>query len=159
MNPKIIISRPRLKNILCDLREKGKKIVFTNGCFDLLHAGHVKYLEKAKKSGDILLVAVNTDGSVRRLKGRNRPIMPQGDRAEILAALGCVDYVTFFNEITPADIIKYLRPDILVKGADYKIKEIAGNDIVEGYGGRVRTISLLKGRSTSSIIIKIRDEK
>lgn len=152
MNPKIV-SKTRLKKILQE--SKNKKIVFTNGCFDLIHLGHIRYLQKAKALGDILIVAINTDSSVRKLKGKGRPIIPQNDRAEILAALECVDYVTYFNELTPARIIRYLRPNILVKGADYKLEEIVGKDIVTSFGGIVKTISLVKGRSTSDIIRKI----
>lgn len=151
MNPKIV-TKTRLKNILDRLRKNNKKAVFTNGCFDLIHIGHVRYLKRAKKLGDILVVAINTDYSARKLKGKGRPIITQRDRAEILAALEFVDYVTFFNEITPAKIIRYLKPDILVKGADYRLKEIVGSDIVK----IVKTIPLVKGKSTSSIIKKIR---
>lgn len=151
MNPKIV-TKTRLKNILQKYRNK-KKVVFTNGCFDLLHIGHVKYLQEAKRLGDILVVALNTDNSVRRLKGGIRPIMPQKDRQEILASLECVDYVVLFNELTPAKIIRFLKPDILVKGADYRIDEIVGKDLVR----TVKTIPLVKGRSTSDIIKKIRD--
>lgn len=149
MNPKIV-SRARLKSILKKIGGK-KKIVFTNGCFDLLHIGHIKYLQKAKRFGDVLVVAVNTDNSVRRLKGRGRPIMPQRDRTEILAALGCVDYVVLFNELTPARVIRDIKPDILVKGADYKLDEIVGRQFVK----EVRTVPLVRGRSTSDIICKI----
>lgn len=154
MNPKIV-TKTRLRNILQNLRKNNKKIVFTNGCFDLIHVGHVKYLQKAKKSGDILIIAVNSDRSVRKLKGKGRPIMSQKDRLEILASLECVDYVILFDELTPARIIRYIKPDILIKGADYKINDIVGRNIVE----KVKTVQLVKGRSTTSIIRKIRDEK
>lgn len=153
MNPKIV-TKTRLKNIIKELRKKNKKIVFTNGCFDLIHAGHVKYLQKAKKSGDILIVALNSDNSVRKLKGKGRPIVPEKDRAEILAALECADYVVLFNELTPARIIRYIKPDILVKGADYKLNEIVGRDMAK----RVKTIQLVKNKSTSNIIKKIKNE-
>lgn len=149
MSPKIV-TQTRLKNILQELRKKRQRIVFTNGCFDILHLGHVRYLQKAKELGDKLIVAVNSDSSVREIKGRYRPIMPQGDRLEILAGLECIDYVILFNETTPARIIKYIRPDILVKGSDYRINEIVGRDAVK----IVKTISLVKNRSTSSIINK-----
>lgn len=158
MNSKIVISQPRLKNILKKLKRKGNKIVFTNGCFDILHAGHVDYLEKAKRFGKILIVALNTDSSVRKLKGKSRPIVSEKDRAKVISALECVDYVTFFNDSTPAKIIKYFKPDILVKGADYKKKEIVGSGTVQSYGGKVKTIRLVKGKSTSSIIQKIKNE-
>lgn len=141
----------QLQNILQKLKRHGKKIVFTNGCFDLLHIGHIKYLQKAKKLGHILVVALNTDNSVRKIKGEGRPLMPEQDRAGILAALRCVDYVVLFNETTPAGIIKFLKPDILVKGSDYQINEIVGRDAVK----MVKTIPLVKGKSTSSIIKKI----
>lgn len=145
MNKKIV-TKARLKGILRTLRTK--KTVFTNGCFDLLHAGHVRYLQKAKKLGDILIVAVNSDSSVRQIKGAGRPIIPERDRLEILAGLECVDYLILFNELTPKRIIEYIKPDILVKGADYKINEIAGRDSVK----IVKTIPLVKNRSTSGII-------
>lgn len=144
MNPKIV-TRSYLKKI------KDKKTVFTNGCFDILHLGHVRYLQKAKKFGDILIVAVNSDSSVRRLKGKGRPIMSSKERTEILAALECVDYVVVFNELTPAKIIRYLKPNVLVKGADYRIEEIVGRHLVK----EVKTIPLVRGRSTSDIICKI----
>lgn len=150
MNPKIV-TKTRLKKILQKYRNK-KKVVFTNGCFDLLHIGHVKYLQEAKRLGDILVVALNTDNSVRQIKGGIRPIMPQKDRQEILASLECVDYVVLFNELTPAKIIRFLKPDILVKGADYKIDDIVGKDLVRV----VKTIPLVKGKSTSNIIRWIR---
>lgn len=156
MNPKIV-TKTRLKNILRILRKNHKKIVFTNGCFDLLHVGHVKYLQKAKKYGDILIVAVNSDSSVRRIKERGRPIMPQNDRQEILAALECVDYVVLFNELVPAKIINFIKPDLLIKGADYTLNNIVGRDTVQGYNGMVRTIPLVKGKSTSKIIKKIKN--
>lgn len=154
MNPKIL-TKTRLKNLLRKLKKKNKRIVFTNGCFDLIHIGHVKYLQKAKSFGDILIVAVNSDGSVRKIKGKGRPIMPQNDRMEILTAFGCVDYVILFNELTPARIIRYIKPDILVKGADYKLNEIVGRGIVK----TVKTVQLIKGKSTSNITKKIRNER
>jgi D-beta-D-heptose 7-phosphate kinase/D-beta-D-heptose 1-phosphate adenosyltransferase len=155
MNSKIIKQRD-LKAIVKRHKKAGKKIVFTNGCFDVIHAGHVDYLEKAKKYGDILIVALNTDSSVKKIKGKTRPIVSENDRAKVVAGLGCVDYVTFFNETTPFEIIKNLIPDILIKGADYKSHEIVGNDIVRNYGGKVIRIKLLKGRSTTEIIKKIK---
>lgn len=148
MNPKIV-TKSYLKKIRN--KNKDKKIVFTNGCFDILHLGHVRYLQKAKGFGDILVVGVNSDSSVRRLKGKGRPIMPQKDRMEILASLGCVDYVVLFNELTPAKLIRSIEPDVLVKGADYKLDEIVGREFVK----EVRTVPLVKGRSTSKIICKI----
>jgi D-beta-D-heptose 7-phosphate kinase/D-beta-D-heptose 1-phosphate adenosyltransferase len=157
MNSKIIVSS-NLKRIIQKLKKTGKKVVFTNGCFDILHVGHVNYLQKAKKLGDVLIVALNTDSSIRKLKGKNRPIVSEKDRAKVIAALECVNYVTFFNELTPFKIISNLRPDILIKGADYKNKEIVGSDIVLSYGGKVKTVPLVKGKSTTILIEKIKDE-
>lgn len=144
-----------LKKIVLRLKNKGKKIVFTNGCFDLLHYGHVKYLEDAKRQGDILVVAVNSDASVRKIKGRKRPIVNEKDRLRLIAALESVDYVALFKEETPVGAIKLLKPDILVKGADWDKDNIAGKDCVLSLGGRVSTIKLVKGRSTTSLIRKI----
>ncbi|GAI40661.1 unnamed protein product [marine sediment metagenome] len=144
-----------LKKISKKLRKSAKKIVFTNGCFDLLHLGHIYYLEKAKKKGDILVVALNSDSSVRRIKGEKRPILPETDRAQIIAALEFVDYVVIFNEATPLRLIKTLKPDVLIKGRDWKINQIVGRDVVRSLGGRVATIPFVKGRSTKLIIKKI----
>ncbi len=144
-----------LKKLVQQLRKKGKKIVFTNGCFDILHAGHLYCLEKAKKSGDVLIVALNSDGSIRKLKGSGRPIIPEKDRAYLIAGLACVDYCTIFDELTPARVIKEIKPDVLVKGADYKKDEVVGQDIIKSEGGRIITVPLVAGRSTSSIIRKI----
>ncbi len=147
-----IIERKKLAGILARLRKQGQKIVFTNGCFDLLHVGHVRYLNKAKQQGDVLVVALNTDDSVRKLKGRLRPLVPQRERAEILGGLTAVDYVTFFGEETPADIIAELKPQVLAKGADYKVKDIVGNAFMKKTGGRVARIPLAQGQSTTSLI-------
>lgn len=147
-----IIERKKLAGILAGLRKKGQKIVFTNGCFDLLHVGHVRYLNKAKQQGDVLVVALNTNASVRRLKGPNRPLVPQWERAEIIGGLAAVNYVTFFGEETPAEIIAELKPNVLVKGADYKVKDIVGNTFMKKAGGRVVRIPLAKGQSTTSLI-------
>lgn len=144
-----------LARLLQSHRRRGKKIVFANGCFDLLHLGHVRLLEKAKSLGDLLVVGLNTDRSVRRLKGKSRPILPQRDRAGILAALEAVDYVTFFSEDTPARLIARLKPDILVKGGDYSPKNIVGTDTVKKNGGRVIVVPLVEGRGTSRIVRKI----
>ncbi len=153
-NPKLK-SRPVLAAISAKLRKSGKKIVFTNGCFDILHAGHVRYLRQAKALGDILIVALNTDASVRRLKGPDRPVCGQEDRAEVLAALESVDYVTFFGEATPLEAIRATRPHFLVKGGDWKRQTIVGWDFVESYGGKVKSLTLVKGRSTTNLIKKI----
>jgi len=144
-----------LKPLIKRLKEKGGKIVFTNGCFDLLHYGHVKYLEEAKAKGDYLVVAVNSDSSLRKIKGKERPINSQADRLRLIGALACVDFVILFPEINPLKLIKALKPDILIKGADWKKADIVGGEFVRGYGGKVITIRLVKGRSTTGIIRKI----
>ena len=154
MNHKIK-TRTQLKYVLQNLKRKKKKIVFTNGCFDLIHVGHVKYLKAAKKTGDCLVVAINSDASVRKLKGVNRPIIRLKERMEILSAFYFVDYVVSFGEKTPANIIKELKPDVLVKGSDYRIDQIVGNDIVKKYGGIIKTVPLVKGKSTSALIKKL----
>jgi len=136
-------------------QRRGRRVVFTNGCFDLLHVGHVRYLEQARRLGDLLVVAVNTDRSVRRIKGPHRPIVPQAQRAEVVSALGCVDYVVLFSTPTPQPLIATVRPDILVKGADWSVNQIAGKTEVEASGGKVRTIPLTKGSSTTRLIEKI----
>ncbi len=133
----------------------GRKVVFTNGCFDIMHAGHVRYLEKAKRLGDILVVGLNSDRSVRKIKGRGRPVVSERDRAAVLAALKVVDYVVLFDEPTPIRLIEVVRPDVLVKGADWKQGQIVGEELVRSYGGRVRRITLLEGRSTTKIIDRI----
>lgn len=137
------------------LRQAGRKIVFTNGCFDLLHYGHAQYLQEAKNKGDILVVGVNSDSSVRKIKGKNRPIVDEESRLKLLSALASVDYLTLFKETTPIIVIKKIKPDILIKGADWKKSNIAGSDFVESYGGRVITIKLVKGLSTTNLINKI----
>jgi rfaE bifunctional protein nucleotidyltransferase chain/domain len=137
-------------------RAAGRSVVFTNGVFDVLHAGHVRYLEAARSFGDALIVAVNADASVRAIKGPSRPINPEDERAEMLAALAFVDAVVIFGEDTPADIIEAIQPDVLVKGADWDMDAIVGRDIVERRGGRVERVPLAEGRSTSSIIDRIR---
>jgi D-beta-D-heptose 7-phosphate kinase/D-beta-D-heptose 1-phosphate adenosyltransferase len=138
-------------------REQNKKVVFTNGCFDLLHRGHIEYLKKAKRLGDILIVGLNSDSSVKKIKGEGRPIQGQADRAVILASLYLVDYVCIFNELTPLKLISKLIPDILVKGGDWKVKDIVGKDIVESHGGKVLSIKMVKGKSTRNIIQTILD--
>ncbi len=134
------------------LRREQKKVVFTNGVFDLLHRGHVDYLTAARALGDCLIVGINDDDSVRRLKGEKRPIVPEEDRCAIIAALRVVDHVTLFSEDTPEQLIRALKPDVLVKGADYQIHEIVGHDIVQAYGGRVERIQLTRGRATTNLI-------
>lgn len=129
--------------------------MFTNGCFDLLHVGHVTLLERARRFGDILVVAINSDRSVRIVKGRTRPLVPQSARARVLAALACVDYVTMFDEPTPFRLLAVLKPDVLVKGADWGIREIVGRGLVEGWGGRVVQVPLVSGYSTSRLVERI----
>ena len=141
-----------IKNIVAEAKRECKAVVFTNGCFDLLHRGHLHLLREAKKCGDILVVALNSDSSVRKIKGADRPILPAAERAELIAALEMVDYVTTFDEPEPYEVIKELKPDILVKGGDWPKDKIVGADIVEGQGGRVVVISYLKGYSTTKII-------
>jgi rfaE bifunctional protein nucleotidyltransferase chain/domain len=152
---KIIFDRAKLVKKVSALKKQGKKIVFTNGCYDLIHAGHVKLLQKAKKLGDVLILAINSDSSVRRIKGPKRPIMPELERAEVLAALECVDIVTAFYEDDPFNIIKDVVPDVLVKGGDWKMGTIIGADIVEAAGGVTRNIKYEKGNSTTGIIERV----
>jgi len=147
-----IKARKGLLKIAKDLKSKGKRIVFTNGCFDLLHIGHVRYLEEAKALGDVLVVGVNSDASVRKLKGPKRPILPEEERTEVLSGLGCVDYVTLFDEIDPLKLITSLRPDVLVKGGDWTKEQIVGKDEVERSGGKVFIIPFVKKASTSNLI-------
>jgi len=134
---------------------RGKRVVFTNGCFDLIHFGHVKYLQKARSLGDILVLGLNSDASVRRLKGEKRPLINQEERAHLLAALDCVDYVVIFDEDTPLSLIEAVRPDVLVKGGDYTREGVVGHEQVESWGGRVELVEFVDGRSTSGIIEKI----
>ncbi|NUM88318.1 MAG: D-glycero-beta-D-manno-heptose 1-phosphate adenylyltransferase [Bdellovibrionales bacterium] len=138
------------------LQRRGKKVVFTNGCFDLIHAGHVSYLEKARREGDALVVALNGDASVRRLKGAGRPLNPLRDRARVMAALECVDAVTWFHADTPLSTIRKILPDVLVKGGDWPVDRIVGADIVLRRGGHVKSLDFVEGRSTTAIIRKAR---
>jgi D-beta-D-heptose 7-phosphate kinase/D-beta-D-heptose 1-phosphate adenosyltransferase len=150
-----IKGREALKRILDGERERGKQIVFTNGCFDLLHVGHVKYLQQARRLGDLLVLGLNSDASIRRLKGPRRPLIGQEERAHVLAALNCVDYVVIFDEDTPLELIEALQPGILVKGGDYTLEQVVGREVVEGSGGRVEIIRFVDGKSTTNIINKI----
>lgn len=150
-----VTSLKRLTEELKAARKKGKKVVFTNGCFDIIHAGHVRYLKKARSRGDILVVGLNSDSSVRAIKGESRPIVPQNERAEVLGALSSVDRIVIFNDPTPIRLIKAIKPDILAKGADWAAKDIVGGDIVRENGGKIARITLVKGRSTTNIIKKI----
>jgi len=153
-----ILDDAGLNQQLAIWRFLNKKIVFTNGCFDIIHLGHIDYLSKAKDLGDILLIGLNTDKSVKRLKGNNRPIKNQQERAVLLASLQFVDAVILFNEDTPYNLIKKIEPEILVKGSDYKKEEIVGADIINNTGGEIITIDFLEGYSTTSILDKIRND-
>ncbi len=151
-----IIPRRAARAAFARLRRAGATIVFTNGCFDILHAGHARYLREAAALGDVLVVGVNSDASVRRLKGEGRPVQSARDRAYLLASLACVSRVVVFSEDTPAALIEEVVPDLLVKGDDWKGKEIAGSEFVRSRGGSVRTVGLLPGRSTTSILRRAR---
>ena len=153
---KELIPRKDIKLISDRLRRRGKKIAFTNGVFDILHRGHVEYLAAAAAEGDLLIVGLNSDASCRRLKGRQRPLQPQRDRAAILLALESVDYVVIFGEDTPEKLIREIRPDVLVKGADYHIHEIVGADYVMANGGKVYRAPLRRGRSSSDLLKRLR---
>lgn len=145
-------------NPILEKKKSNKLIVFTNGCFDILHIGHVRYLQEAKKQGDILIVGVNSDQSVKRLKGPTRPVQREEDRAEILAALACVDFVVIFDEDTPLEIIKKIQPDVLVKGGDWKPENIVGSDVVLAAGGKVLSLHFVEGHSTTNIISRARED-
>jgi D-beta-D-heptose 7-phosphate kinase/D-beta-D-heptose 1-phosphate adenosyltransferase len=150
-----IVNLDQLIRIRKKAKQEHRKVVFTNGCFDILHRGHIECLKKAKSFGDLLIVGLNSDSSVKKLKGDKRPIVPQDDRAEILASLGMVDYICIFEEETPRKIIHALIPDVLVKGGDYRKKKIVGKEVVESFGGRVFTVKAVRGKSTKNIIQKI----
>jgi D-beta-D-heptose 7-phosphate kinase/D-beta-D-heptose 1-phosphate adenosyltransferase len=156
MDSRRIISYGRIAAKAARFRRAGQKLVFTNGVFDILHRGHVDYLSKAKSFGDVLIVGLNTDASVRRLKGKNRPIQKERDRVAVLLALRSVDYVVMFSADTPAELIRRVRPDILVKGADYQLSEIVGAEFVRSCGGKVRRVRMTPGRSTSKILKEAR---
>ncbi len=148
----IIAQRKEIVELRNRLKDKNKSVVFTNGCFDILHSGHVDYLNKAKSFGDILIVAINSDSSIKRIKGTKRPILNEDERAFLVCNLKAVDYVTFFDDDTPKEIISDLIPDVLVKGADWELESIVGRDIVESNGGRVERIKFITDQSTSGII-------
>ena len=153
---KKVLTRDELVRERASLRKSKKRVVFTNGCFDLLHRGHVEYLAKAKALGDVLVIGLNSDASVQRLKGNHRPITGQDDRAVILAALESVDYVCVFEEDTPYELIRSIIPDVLVKGGDWPLDSVVGKDIVEAAGGVVKSIDFVPDRSTTGIIEKIK---
>lgn len=154
--PKKILTHEELMNERARLRQAGKKLVFTNGVFDILHVGHVRYLSQARRLGDALVVAVNSDASVRELKGDARPLVNQNERAEVLAALSSVDYVTIFDDLSPRSLIAGLLPDILVKGGDYALDQIHGREEVEAAGGRVISLPFVDGASTTEIIERVK---
>lgn len=155
METRKIKTLEEMLQVRSELRAQGRKLVFTNGCFDLLHVGHVRYLNQARALGDALVVAINSDRSVRENKGKSRPLVPEAERAEVLSALACVDYVTIFDEATPQSVIDAIVPDVLVKGADWGLSEIVGRETVEKAGGVVRNITLVPGRSTTSIVARV----
>ena len=148
----MLLARSTIPQALEKFRQK--KIVFTNGCFDLLHVGHVRYLQEARSLGDLLFVGVNSDASVKKLKGPERPLQNENDRAEILLALKCVDFVSIFDEPTPLELIQVVRPQVLAKGGDWKIEQIVGSDFVQSYGGSVRSLQFVQGHSTTQLIEK-----
>lgn len=147
-----------IANIVKELKSQKKKIVFTNGCFDILHSGHVQYLAEAKELGDILILGLNSDPSVKRLKGNERPINNERERATVLSALFSVSYIVIFEEDTPYKLIKHIKPDILVKGGDWRPDEIVGSDIVRSYNGEVKSLSFVDGKSTTDIINKMKEK-
>ncbi len=152
-----VTTREELASLLAERRRQQQRVVFTNGCFDLMHIGHIRYLQAARNLGDVLVVGVNSDNSVRTLnKGTDRPIVPDAQRAEVLAALACVDYVVIFPEPDPGALIATLQPDILVKGGDWPVDRIVGRETVEARGGRVQTIPLVPGVSTTTLVQRIR---
>ncbi len=146
-----------IKKISLELKRKSEKIVFTNGCFDILHAGHIKYLTEAKALGNILILGLNSDASVKRLKGNDRPINNEQDRSVVLSALCSVSYIVIFNENTPYELIDIIKPDILVKGGDWKPEDIVGSDIVNTYNGVVKSLSFIEGKSTTDIVNKLKE--
>lgn len=153
----MIIERTKIAELSEELKREGKSIVFTNGCFDILHSGHIFYLQKAKKLGDILILGLNSDSSVRRLKGEKRPINNETDRAIVIDELKSIDYVVIFDEDTPLELISEIVPNTLVKGGDYKKEDVVGKNIVEKNGGEVILISFVEGKSTTNIINRIND--
>ncbi len=150
-----IVTREALAQALERRRRRGDKIVFTNGCFDLLHVGHVRYLAQARSHGDLLVVGLNSDSSVRALKGENRPLAPEADRAEMLAGLEAVDYVCVFDESRPDSLIEVVRPDVHAKGGDYREENLPEAEIVRRYGGRIEIMPLVEGKSTTNVIARI----
>lgn len=152
----MLVARELLGELCDELRRSGEKIIFTNGCFDILHVGHTRYLAESKRLGDILIVGLNSDSSVKRLKGDSRPVNSEPDRAEVLSALESVDFVSIFDEDTPYELIKCLIPDVITKGGDYNPDDVVGADIVRANGGEVIIINFVEGKSTTSVINKMK---
>ncbi len=150
-----ILDRTILKKKLDALRKEGKKIAFTNGCFDLLHVGHVRYLKEARKTADVLVLALNSDSSVQTIKGPKRPLVPEQERAEILSALECIDFITIFSESTPLELIGLLKPDVLIKGGDWAEEQVVGRNEIRQWGGRVEIIPEVAGKSTTNIVDRV----
>jgi rfaE bifunctional protein nucleotidyltransferase chain/domain len=154
-----LIEREELSSLGIRLRSEGKRVVFTNGCFDVLHVGHLRYLQDARELGDVLVVGVNTDAGVRRLKGPERPIVPEAERVEMLAGLRCVDYVTLFDEPLPNETLAALRPHVHAKGGDYEVETLPETPLVRSLGGEVMILPLVPGRSTTDIVRRIRESE
>ena len=151
-----LVSKTQLSQILTKLRNEKKTIVMTNGCFDILHVGHVRYLQKTKTFADVLILALNSDKSVRAIKGEGRPINNENDRAEVSSALECVDYVVLFDENSPAELLKFVKPDVYTKGADYTLETLPETKVVQGFGGRIEFIDFVEGKSTTNVIAQIK---
>ena len=158
MKNHVVINKNEISILIKKIRNERKKIIFTNGCFDILHVGHVKFLEKAKSLGDVLIVGINNDSSVSRLKGLGRPLINDQERSKIVASLNSVDYVIVFNEDTPTELISQIKPDIHVKGGDYEIDNLPERSEVLKYGGKIEILPLYEGKSTTNLIKKIRDD-
>ena len=150
-----IVTWEELKERVEEAHRRGKRVAFTNGCFDILHVGHVQYLREARRTGDLLILGLNSDASVRAIKGERRPLVPQRERAEVVASLAAVDFVALFDDLTPLALIEYLRPDVLVKVGDWKEETVVGGDSVRSWGGRVVIIPLTAGASTTNIVEKV----
>ena len=153
-----IVNRENIENLVKDLRQNNKTIVMTNGCFDIIHVGHVRYLQKTKSLADVLILALNSDKSIREIKGEGRPINNENDRAEVLSALECVDYIVLFDENSPAELLKTVKPDVYAKGADYTLETLPETNVVQSFGGRIEFIDFVAGKSTSNLIQKIKNE-
>lgn len=153
-----VVKRENIENLVKDLRNQNKTIVMTNGCFDILHVGHVRYLQKTKSFADVLILALNTDKSIRTIKGEGRPINNENDRAEVLSALECVDYIVPFDENSPAELLKTVKPDVYTKGADYTLETLPETKVVQSFGGRIEFIDFVEGKSTTNLIQKIKTE-